>query len=80
MNLSGTSRGVYFLIPEFLQLVPRIPLVPVILGFNKPLLKKLMHTPHFSATIELFSSALKLLINPSVLIEGLPPGMLMNIL
>ena len=38
MNISGPSRGMYFLIPEFLHLMPWIPLVPVILDFHKPIL------------------------------------------
>ena len=45
INISGSSRGVYFLIPEFTCLMPWIPLVLVLLDFYKPLLQKLVCTP-----------------------------------
>ena len=44
MNVYGSSRGMHFLIPGFLRLMPWIPLVPVTLCFHKPLLHKIMHT------------------------------------
>ena len=45
MNVSGLSKGMYFLIPEFIHLMPWIPLVPVILDFHNLLLQKLIHIP-----------------------------------
>ena len=72
MNVSGPDRGMYFLIPEFFQLILLIPLVLFILDFHKPLLHKLMRAlPYFPLPLPL---------HPDVFIVRLPPGILMNVL
>ena len=54
MKFSGPSRGMYFLIPVFLRVIPWIPLVYVPLDFHNPLLQKPRLGPaqdvHFSYT------------------------------
>ena len=59
MKISGPSRGMYFMIPDFLRLMPLILLVPVLLDFHRLLLQKLIHTPLFSCYHRVFFLILK---------------------
>ena len=61
MNVSGPSKEIYFLIPEFLHLMPWIPLVPLLQNINE-------YSSIVSATIVLFSSAWNLLLKQTVFV------------
>ena len=74
MNISGPSRGVYFLIPEFLRLMLWIQLVPVLLNFHKPLLQKLVHNPPLFPLPQIFFVRLKASAKSSRFYWGTPPG------